>query len=133
MHQQIMQFSSDEFYAGTLVAHSSVADRTLAEISTVPAEPLFQLPIEFIDTAGAGYDEEAEADGQSLKNPREAELVVCKVKQLLAAGIAPEEIAAISPYAAQVRHLERLGADLGWKSTRSMDFKGGRRKSSCCL
>ena len=44
--------------------------------------PLTQTPVQFIDTAGAGYDEEPEPDGKSRLNPQEAELVGRKVRAL---------------------------------------------------
>ena len=68
--------------------------------------PLTESPIEFIDTAGAGYDEELEPDGESRLNPQEAELVVtARCNELLEAGVPRETIAVIAPYAAQVRLL----------------------------
>jgi predicted DNA helicase len=105
MHQAIMSFSSQEFYDGTLVAHDAVRGHRLSDLSGVAATALTEAPAEFIDTAGAGYDEEKEPDGESRFNPQEAALVRRKVEALLAAGVAPIDIAVIAPYAAQVRHL----------------------------
>ena len=66
-------------------------------------------PLQFLDTAGASYDEQLEPDGDSRWNAREAAVVVRCVQGLLAAGVPAAEIGVISPYAAQVRHLrERL-------------------------
>ena len=132
MHQQIMAFSSTEFYRGTLTAHASVASHTLAEIIPPRDEPLFQCPVEFIDTAGAGFDEEAEADGQSLNNPREAALAANKVKQLLEAGLSANDVAIIAPYAAQVRYLERLLLDAGVEID-TVDGFQGREKEAIIL
>ena len=47
----------------------------LADLPGVAAVPLTQSPLEFIDTAGAGFDEELEPDGESRLNRQEAELV----------------------------------------------------------
>ena len=108
MHQQIMEFPSQEFYADTLVAHPAVAEHRLCDLPEIVPTPLTELPMEFIDTAGAGYDEESEPDGESRLNPQEAALVTQLVNELLEAGIAAEMIGVIAPYAGQVRLLENL-------------------------
>jgi ATP-dependent RNA/DNA helicase IGHMBP2 len=77
----------------------------LQDLPGVSANELTETPITFIDTAGASYDEESEPDGESRLNPLEAELVVKKLEALLAAGVAPGQIAVIAPYSAQVRLL----------------------------
>ena len=70
------------------------------------------MPIEFIDTAGASFDEKLEPDGESRLNPQEATLVCRKVRDLLEWGVAPGDIAVIATYAAQVRLLrERLSGE----------------------
>lgn len=105
MHQQIAGFSSVEFYAGELTAPAEVATRLLCDLPGIERGPLTEAPVDFIDTAGASYSEELEPDGESRRNPEEAELVVRKVAALVAAGLQPAQIAVISPYAAQVRLL----------------------------
>lgn len=112
MHQSIMGFSSDAFYGSSLEAHSSVAEHLLADISGITPSPLTSSPLLFIDTAGAGYDEELEPEGESRRNPQEAELVAKQVEQLLDAGLSPRDIAVIAPYSAQVRLLRsQLGRE----------------------
>ena len=59
----------------------------LADLPGVAAVPLTQSPLEFIDTAGAGFDEELEPDGESRLNRQEAELVRRKVQELLDCGV----------------------------------------------
>jgi len=108
MHEQICGFSSDEFYAGSLVPDATVKSHVLADLPGVVAGDFTGSPLEFVDTAGAGYDEQEEPDGESRLNPQEAELARRRVEQLLAAGIAARDIAVIAPYAAQVRHLREL-------------------------
>ncbi|MEN6338317.1 MAG: IGHMBP2 family helicase, partial [Phycisphaerales bacterium] len=109
MHEAIMTFSSREFYEDKLQAHASVAEHVLAGLPNVAANEATQSPIEFIDTAGAGFDEEVEPDGESRLNRHEADLVCRKVRGLLECGVTPGDIAIIAPYAAQVRLLrERL-------------------------
>ncbi|HWB08891.1 MAG TPA: AAA domain-containing protein [Pirellulales bacterium] len=111
MHESIMAFSSAEFYEGGLVADAAVAARRLADLPGVTPSPLTETPVEFIDTAGAGYDEQQEPDGESRLNPQEAELVIKKLNSLLEAGLAPAQVAVITPYAAQARWLrERVKA-----------------------
>jgi predicted DNA helicase len=112
MHAQIMRFSSDEFYQGRLTADATVAAHSLADLFPAESEPLFQLPLEFLDTAGSGCDEVPAADGQSLTNPGEGAIAVRKVQRLAQAGLPAADIALITPYAAQARWLEeRLAND----------------------
>jgi superfamily I DNA and/or RNA helicase len=108
MHREIMDFSSSQFYEGKLIAHDSVREHLLSDIQSVVATELTQGPVTFIDTAGAGWDEQLEPEGESRFNPREAELTVTKVIQLCEAGLSPADIAVIAPYAAQVRWLKDL-------------------------
>ncbi|MCX6080909.1 MAG: AAA domain-containing protein [Chloroflexi bacterium] len=105
MHHEIMDFSSQEFYEGSLTAHSSVENHRLSDLPGVTSNDLTDTPIHFIDTAGASYDESQEPDGDSRFNISEALLVVKKVQDLLDSGLAPANIAVISPYSAQVRLL----------------------------
>jgi superfamily I DNA and/or RNA helicase len=109
MHQDIMKFSSQEFYQDSLVADLAVRGHLLQDLPGLPANELTQTSLLFIDTAGASYDESAEPEGDSLFNLSEADLVVEKVQALLDAGLSAADIAVISPYSAQVRLLrERL-------------------------
>lgn len=109
MHSAIMGFSSQEFYESSLTADASVAAHLLCDLPDIVATPLTTSPLEFIDTAGASYDEELEPDGESRFNSAEADLVSRRVRALLDAGLAASDIAVIAPYAAQVRLLrERL-------------------------
>src|ERR1700730_4879980 len=105
MHEAIMNFSSQQFYDADLEAHASVRGHLLCELPGVTASPLTQTPVQFIDTAGAGYDEQPEPNGKSRLNPKEADLVGHKVQALMDAGVSAEAIAVIAPYAAQVRLL----------------------------
>jgi superfamily I DNA and/or RNA helicase len=109
MHCEIMQFPSDELYEASLTSHASVTGHLLKDLPGVEANELTETPITFIDTAGASYDEELEPEGESRRNPLEAELVLKKLQTLLAAGLPPAAVAVIAPYSAQVRLLrERI-------------------------
>ncbi len=105
MHHQIMDFSSKSFYDDTLTAHESVARHTLADLESFRSEELASEPAQFIDTAGAGWEEELEPNGLSKLNPEEGRLILKKATMLCDAGLKPAEIAVIAPYAAQVRFI----------------------------
>ena len=108
MHEQIMRFSSDEFYDSSLIAADSVRKHVLADLPHVARCPLTETATQFIDTAGSDCVEQAEADGSSRNNPGEANIVARQVHELLTAGVTPSEIAIITPYAAQARLLRTL-------------------------
>ncbi len=129
MHARIMAFSSSEFYEGSLAADPTVAGHLLQDLAGIDAGPLTATALDYIDTAGASYDETVETDGDSRYNPMEAELVLRKVQALLDAGLAPADLAVISPYSAQVRFLrERLKpADI---EVDSVDGFQGREKEA---
>jgi hypothetical protein len=128
MHTAIMGFSNAEFYGGELVAHESVAEHRLCDLTGVRAEPLTETPVQFIDTAGASYDEELEEDTGSRRNVQEADLAARKIRQLLDAGVAPSQIGVITPYRAQVRRLRELLADVPGLEIDSVDGFQGREK-----
>ncbi len=136
MHAAIMQFSSQEFYAGELRASADVAAHLLCDLPGVERTALTETPLEFVDTAGASYSEELEPDGESRRNPEEAALVVRKVTALLVAGVSAEQIAVISPYAAQVRLLrEQLGktADAETVEVDTVDGFQGREQEAVII
>lgn len=109
MHEQIMRFSSDQFYDGALIAAPSVISHQLRDLPNVRENTLTESTVSFIDTAGASWDEELEPDGESKLNPQEGQLVVAKVRELCEHGVKPADIAVIAPYAAQVRWIrERM-------------------------
>ena len=107
MHEQIMAFSSEQFYEGQLIGHESVREHLLCDLPGVEKTELTETPIQFIDSAGANWDEELEPDGLSKRNPKEAELILKKADALVAAGMNPKDIAIIAPYAAQARMIRR--------------------------
>jgi ATP-dependent RNA/DNA helicase IGHMBP2 len=97
MNERIMAFPSRALYGGALRAHPAVAGRALDDA-----------PLEVIDTAGRGFEEGTPEGSDSKHNAGEAELVAAEVARLLAAGVAPADVAVISPYDAQVQRLREL-------------------------
>ena len=136
MNTSIMNFSSGHFYDSQLLAYASVNDHLLTDFDSVQANELTELPIEFIDSAGAGWDEEVEEEGLSKFNRQEAHLVVTKVRQLVEAGVEPKGIAVIAPYAAQVRYLrDQLAQTAGAASVEvdTVDGFQGREKEAVII
>ena len=131
MHEAIMRFSSEEFYEAALEADPSVRCHLLSDLPGVRPDPLTETPIQFIDTAGAGFDEEQEAEGESRFNPQEGKLVVRKVRTLLDLGVAPGDVAVIAPYAAQVRWLRDAVAVPGLEIDSVDGFQG--REKECVI
>lgn len=129
MHSCIMGFSSAEFYESTLVADASVSGHLLHDLPGVLSDLLTSTPLEFIDTAGAEYDEELEPEGESRRNPSEALLVIRRVEALLAAGVASQDIAVIAPYAAQVRLLREQLHTAGLEIDTVDGFQGREKEA----
>jgi superfamily I DNA and/or RNA helicase len=127
MHEAIAGFSSAEFYESDLVADDSVKAHRLCDLPTVTTEPRTESPVRYVDTAGAGYDEEEVND--SRRNPQEAELVAKQVRALLDAGLLPEQLAVIAPYSAQVKLL-RDTLDVPGLEIDSVDGFQGREKEA---
>jgi superfamily I DNA and/or RNA helicase len=105
MHELIMKFSSHYFYQDKLIAHESVKSALLR-----PS----QLPVEFIDTAGCGYNEKQDPETLSRANEEEAQLLIQLVENLVeeigTTAWLDEQITLgiITPYSAQVDHLRKL-------------------------
>lgn len=129
MHEQIMRFSSQEFYESSLIAAESVRGHLLSDLPNVVAGPLTQISAQFIDTAGSSCDERAETEGSSRDNPGEADYVARLVGDLLAAGVRSSDIAVISPYAAQVRLLRSLLPDADLEIDTVDGFQGREKEA----
>jgi ATP-dependent RNA/DNA helicase IGHMBP2 len=105
MHQKIMEFSSHYFYDGKLIAHESVRSTLLRENHA---------PVEFIDTAGCGYNEAQDPETLSRCNDEEAQLLIRQVEALINEIGGTEwlnekiTMGIITPYRAQVDHLQKL-------------------------
>ncbi len=132
MHQSIMAFPSVEFYEGSLVAHECVREHRLVDLSGVTATDLTSKPVRFIDTAGAGFEEQLQGGGASKLNMKEADFACRKVEELVKAGVPAEAIAIIAPYAAQVRLL-REKVTLPGLEIDSVDGFQGREKEAVII
>lgn len=129
MHAAIMSFSSEQFYEHSLVADPCVAEHRLCDLPNMATTDVTESPLSFIDTAGASFDEELGADGESRSNPREAEFAAQQVAALLAAGLSPSDIAVISPYAAQVRLLRESMPDVAVEVDTVDGFQGREKEA----
>lgn len=102
MNEKIMMFSNKEFYDSKLTANESCRGITVFEGDS---------PLEFIDTAGAGFSEKTEPKTLSTYNEEEANAVIQYLKsymeivELNSAAHNIESIGIISPYKAQVDSL----------------------------
>ena len=128
MHHQIMQFSSDHFYESGLLADDSVAEHLLDELTGVSTAALTSTPLQFIDTAGADWDEEQEEGGESRLNRSEARLVMKKINALVECGVTPGSIAVITPYSAQARYIRSLGEFQGVEIDTVDGFQGREKE-----
>lgn len=106
MHESIMGYSSKVFYADKLIANVNVASHLLFQ---------GDLPIEFIDTAGCGFEEKLE--GTSATNPEEAAFLYQHFSQL-AETLSQQytvdnfpTVGIISPYKQQIQLLKEIMAD----------------------
>lgn len=113
MNSKIMEFSSNEFYDGKLIAADSVASRTLCDLEGVEENEMTTSPVYFIDTQGDDFLENAKTNddldiGQSSLNESEAYLVKNYVGKLLGYGVKPNSIGVIAPYSAQVSFISKL-------------------------
>jgi len=122
MNAELMELPSRAFYGGELRAHPSVAGRTLATV--LPGTTLDAPPLLFLDTAGKGWEEVAPEGSESLENPGEAEVVIARARALLAAGLAPERIAVITPYRAQAARIAPVLEPLGIEADTVDAFQG---------
>ncbi|EHK40822.1 uncharacterized protein TrAtP1_004182 [Trichoderma atroviride] len=142
MHEKIMRFPSDELYGSELIAADAVKARLLKDLEyDVQGNEDTTEPLIFIDTQGGDFPERNEDDdkdgpkrgnlhGESKSNDMEAALVRLHVKQLVEAGVRPEDIAVVTPYNAQLAALATLkekfpGIELG-----SVDGFQGREKEA---
>jgi superfamily I DNA and/or RNA helicase len=132
MHETIMGFSSQQFYGSALQADETVRAHTAAELPHVKATPLTEVPLVFVDTAGAGYEEQWNDLLESRENEGEAKLALQLYHELRESGLAPKSIGLLTPYVAQVRLLRTLTRDHAVEIG-SVDGFQGREKEAIIL
>ncbi len=125
MHETIMAFSSMTFYEGNLAAAAEVAQHKLSDLGATVS---LERPLYFIDTAGAGFQEESATDGGSRFNEKEAVLLLAQIADLMQGGVRAEHIGVISPYAAQVRFLKDRLAESGIEVDTIDGFQGREKE-----
>jgi len=118
MNERIMRYPSDALYGGKLRAHPAVASHSIDEA-----------PLELIDTAGRGFEDESPPDSDSRRNEGEAQLVAGEVREALR-KLPPQQIAVISPYEAQVQRLRQLLDDVAELEIDTVDGFQGREKEA---
>lgn len=112
MNDKIMQFSNTYFYNGKLHSAQTAKNKALKNEE--------YLPIEFIDTAGCGYEEVQHADG-GLTNPHEIDLIKKRIEEL---AINVNQLVVLSPYRMQVNLLRNEFADTGIHCQTIDSFQG---------
>ena len=149
MNEDIMRWSSDEFYNSRLTAPDDVRRRRLTELPHVTADTITEAPLVFIDTAGCEmYEDERESEAggagdtksevfkllaQSSSNQHEVALVHRHIARLLACRVALSAITVLSPYLAQVSALrDRLLPDYPQLEIGTIDSMQGR-ENDCVL
>jgi ATP-dependent RNA/DNA helicase IGHMBP2 len=143
MNEKIMSFSNHKFYNDGLKADVSVADGVL---SYDQEHNFLNAPVDFIDTAGCGFNEVINPESLSLANPEEASLLFrylgLLMEQYKAAGLGDKRISIgiISPYKEQVEWLqqkvqeqEALKEFLPWISVKTIDGFQGQERDIICI
>lgn len=111
MHQDIMQFSNEQFYKGNLIAD---IQNKMHVLNADSQNTLLNTPVEFIDTAGSGYNETLNHETMSVSNRDEATLLVNHLNLLLQEYIKNNTtynkltIGIISPYKEQIILLDEI-------------------------
>lgn len=98
MNEKIMAFSNSKFYANKLTADSSVANQSL--------ENSIYKPVEFIDTAGCGFEELKEENGGGISNPGEVGIIIKVMDELNKSNqINQIAVGIITPYRGQLHEI----------------------------
>ncbi|GAM26146.1 hypothetical protein SAMD00019534_093210 [Acytostelium subglobosum LB1] len=134
MNQAIMQWSSNEFYNGRMVAHGSVKHRLLIDKSASNrVATSTTCPLMMVDTSGLGMEESADNESESKFNIGEADLVKRYVDKLIKYGIQQESIGVITPYNGQVKQLKSTLGDYKAIEIGTVDGFQGREKEVIVL
>jgi ATP-dependent RNA/DNA helicase IGHMBP2 len=108
MNKSIMEFSNQWFYRGALRAHSTVEDHV------IQSNMAHETALEFIDTAGCGFQEKLQKSGKSFYNPDEYRLIREHLDPLIIKYYAQSiSVGVLSPYKAQVKYMKELFEEEG--------------------
>jgi ATP-dependent RNA/DNA helicase IGHMBP2 len=114
MNEQIMAFSNKWFYQNKLKADSSVANWSFES----------QKSLEFIDTAGRGWEEKFNSQSHSISNPEEAQLLFHLINKLISElPDLPISIGVISPYKEQTILLNSILKEIELPDHSFMDIQ----------
>ncbi len=143
MHQAIMSFPNHKFYEGSLQAHETVAEHTLADLpiaSSGAAEnydwqekSIAANPVNIFLNTGHHHFEEQVAKSFSYRNKKEAEIVKDVAEKLLNCGIEPQQIGIISPYTDQVELIKTWMDNPDRLEIKTVDGFQGREKEVIIL
>lgn len=101
MNENIMQFPSTYFYNNKLIADDLVKHHSISDLPV----------IDFVDTAGCGFNETQDPETLSRFNDEEAQLLIRQLETLLQ-HVGTEDwnytLGIITPYSAQVERLVKL-------------------------
>jgi len=116
MNNLIMSFSNKQFYRGKLIAHESVAKRQLErnELKTV----------EFMDTAGCGFNEERNEEFGGISNPGEIGIIKNLLKEY---DLSKNSVGVITPYRNQLSEIHNQIPDSNNFSNTIDSFQGQER------
>ncbi len=119
MNDQIMSFSNLKFYDNKLEAHETVRDWHI---------PFSPQVLEFVDTAGCSYEEQAGDEGASRCNPEEVQLIRKHFDHMFEGNEHKYSVGIISPYRAQVELLQNEFAPENFVTVNTVDsFQGQER------
>jgi ATP-dependent RNA/DNA helicase IGHMBP2 len=126
MHVEIQGLVS-HIYGERYHAHADVRAHRLCDLPGVAGDELTSASALWIDTAGAGLDEARDPVTRSLYNEGEIAVLAIALRDLRAAGVAPEHIGVIAAYSAQVTRL-REHPDFEGVEVSTVDGFQGREK-----
>lgn len=126
MHAAIMAWPARRFYGDRLRAAPAVAGHLLTDLPEVLPDRWTSVPLVFVDTAGAGFEETAGDEDGSKANAGEVALVVRIVTDLRDAGVPAAAIAVVTPYNAQVQQLRLALAGMELAEVGTVDGLQGR-------
>ncbi|NPB06757.1 MAG: IGHMBP2 family helicase [Aquificae bacterium] len=127
MNEPIVEFPNRTFYGGKLLTPPEVARRRLP-VKHPPGGPYADPEKPLVFKAVQGREEQKKGS-TSYYNEAEATEAVKAVKELLKAGLKPEQVGVVSPYEEQVKLLEELLKNEGVE-VKTVDGFQGREKEA---